>query len=136
MVKLVPVRVTVVPPAVDPLVGDKLDKVGMIGMVTELLVAAVPVPKILVAVTLKVYESPSVSEEKVVLVAGGLPVTVTGVTEVLVVVLIPLTVYEIGEAPPVLEGALQETPTAVPLTIAFTGEGAPGAPKFRPNMTF
>ena len=81
LVKLVPIIVTDVPPDGEPEVGLMLVMEGTSKVIViEFEVAAALVPNTLVAVTLNVYVSPAVNELKVAVVAGGFPVTVTGVS--------------------------------------------------------
>ena len=85
-----------------------------------------PVPLGFVADTLNVYVVPFVSPVTVVEVAGGLPVTVTGVCAV--VPTYGVTVYLVSVLPPLLVGAIQLT-VAWPLpAVAVTPVGAPGRP--------
>jgi hypothetical protein len=84
-----------------------------------------PVPVALVAETVKVYVVPFVKPVTVVDVAGGVPLTVTGVFAVE-----PtngVTVYLVIPLPPLSDGAVQLT-VAEPLpAVAVTPVGADGA---------
>ena len=68
---------------------------------------------------------PLVSPVTVAEVAGGLPVTVTGVCAV--EPMYGVTVYLVIALPPLLDGAVQLTVAAVLPAVAVTPVGAPGA---------
>jgi hypothetical protein len=108
LVKLLPMIVTDVPPDGGPEEGEMLEIEGTkIVIVIEFELEALLVPNALDAFTVKTYVSPAVNELNDAVVAGGLPDTVTGVRVELVVVSVPVTVYEMILAPPSLVGALQ-----------------------------
>ena len=84
-----------------------------------------PVPVALVADTVNVYVVPLVSPATVFDVAGGVPVTVTGVCAV--VPMYGVTVYLVSALPPLLVGAVQLTVADASAAVAVTPVGAPGA---------
>jgi hypothetical protein len=84
-----------------------------------------PVPIAFVAATLKVYDVPFVSPATVVVVAGGLPVTV--VTGCAVVPMYGVTVYDVIALPPFDAGAVHDTVAWPEPPVAVTFVGAPGA---------
>ena len=103
-VKLLPTRVTVVPPVVLPVFGLTEMMVGppLTSGVTALLdEEAGPVPTPFVAFTLKVYAVPFVNPVTVQLVAGAVAVHEPPGA--------PVTVYPVIAEPPVFVGAVQLT---------------------------
>jgi hypothetical protein len=82
-----------------------------------------PVPTALVAVTRNVYAVPLVNPVTVVVVAGGLPVTVLGACAV--VPTYGVTVYPVIALPP-FAGAVQDTTAEVSPATAPTPVGTPG----------
>jgi hypothetical protein len=121
----VAVGATDVSAPIDDAAGVTLDTVGGAFGVTAFEAAdAAPVPVAFVADTVNVYVLPFVSPVTVVDVAGGLPVTVTGVCAV--EPMNGVTVYLEMALPPVLAGAVQLTAADALLAVAVTAVGAPG----------
>jgi hypothetical protein len=98
--------------------------VGAVGVTWPDGAEAGPVPTPLVAVTVKVYEAPSVRPLIEALVAGGVPVTTVGVWAA--VPMYGVTVYDVIGLPP-FAGAVQDTTAELLPAVAMTAVGAAGA---------
>jgi len=122
-----PAITTGIKTGVPGLVGVGVVTIGAKGVTPLETDDGIPVPKELVAVTVKVYTIPFVSP--VIITGLDVPIDVTPPGD-------PVTVYEVIVLPPLETGAVKVT-VACPLpAVATTSKGAPGAAVFTPVGAF